>query len=113
MNAERCGPASQFLGWVKEGCYPFTPGFNVDPLPQSRSFFSMKLRHFINRLSRLNLNKAAREATALKKEFRRQDEELYRQGRGDEVLADRKKSLGLSNSGSTRLLTVNGVKIKS
>lgn len=73
----------------------------------------MNLRHLRTKLSRLNLNEAAREAVALKGQFRREDEELYRQGRDDEVLADRKKSLGITSSGTSKLLTVNGVSIKS
>ncbi len=59
------------------------------------------------------MNDAAREATALKAQFRRDDEELYRQGRGAEVLADRMKNLGVTGAGKTRLLTINGVKIGS
>ncbi|MBI5693758.1 MAG: hypothetical protein HZC55_27100 [Verrucomicrobia bacterium] len=71
----------------------------------------MKLRHLRTRLSRLDTTDAAREASALKAQFRREDEELYRQGRGAEVLADRMKNLGMSASKKTRLLTVNGTRI--
>jgi hypothetical protein len=56
---------------------------------------------------------AAREATTLKAQFRRDDDELCRQGRGAEVLADRMKNLGVTGTGRTRLLTVNGVTIGS
>ena len=56
---------------------------------------------------------AAGEATALKVQFRPDDEELYRQGRGAEVLADRMKNLGVTGASRTRLLTINGVKIGS
>jgi hypothetical protein len=71
----------------------------------------VKLRHLRTKLSRLDMSDAAREATALKAQFRRDDEELYRQGRGAEVLADRMKNLGVTETGRTRLLTVNGVRI--
>lgn len=73
----------------------------------------MNLRHLKTRLSRLNLTEAAREATALKAQFRREDGELCRQGRGAEVLADRMKNLGITDSSRARLLTVNGVRINS
>jgi hypothetical protein len=53
----------------------------------------MTLRNMFTAFSRLNLSKAAREAVALKAEFRREDDGLYRQARGAEVLADRKRSL--------------------
>ena len=72
----------------------------------------MNLRHLKTKLSRLNLTAAAREAAALKAQFRREDDALYRQGRGAEVLADRMKNLGLSGAGKTELVTVNGVRIK-
>ncbi|MDP3072765.1 MAG: hypothetical protein Q8N18_20900 [Opitutaceae bacterium] len=72
----------------------------------------MNLRHLRTKFSRLNLTEAAREATALKAQFRREDDELIRAGRGAEVVADRRKNLGLSESGKTKLLTVNGVRIK-
>ena len=72
----------------------------------------MNLCHLRTKLSRLNLNAAAREAAALKAQFRREDDELYRQGRGAEVLADRRKNLGLSEGGKVELVTVNGVRIK-
>lgn len=71
----------------------------------------MKWRHVLTKISRLNLTAAAREAATLKAQFRREDEELYRQGRGDEVLADRRKNLGIAPDGKTELVTVNGVRI--
>lgn len=85
----------------------------VDQAPGSDTVAAMKWRHLRAKLSRLNLTEAAREASALKAQFRREDEELYRQGRGAEVLADRKKNLGIADSGTTRLVTVNGVRIES
>ena len=72
----------------------------------------MNLRHLKTKLSRLNLTPAAREAAALKAQFRCEDDELYRQGRGAEVLADPMKNLGLSEAGKTELVTVNGVRIR-
>jgi hypothetical protein len=85
----------------------------IDPAVPTASVSPVNLRHFKTKLSRLNLTEAAREAVALKTQFRREDEELCRQGRGAEVVADRMKNLGISGSGETRLLTVNGVRIKS
>lgn len=60
-----------------------------------------------------HLSDAEKEAAALKAEFRREDEELYRQGRGAEVWADRMKSLGVTDGGTTRLVTVNGVRFRN
>lgn len=94
--------AGGFMGWKP-----------VDPCASLANVRTVNLRHLKTKLSRLNLTKAAREAAALKAQFRHEDEELYRQGRGDEVLADRKKNLGITGSGETRLLTVNGVRIDS
>ena len=73
---------------------------------------AMNMRHMFTAFSRLNLSRAAREAVALKTEFRREDEGLYRQGRGAEVLADRKRSLGGSLNTRAEVLTVNGVRVK-
>ena len=90
------------------------PGrLNVDPPPRLANVATVNLRHIKTELSRLNLNEAAREAAALKAQFRREDDELIRQGRGAEVIADRMKTLGVSTSGRTRLLTVNGSRIDS
>lgn len=91
----------------------FTVWKPIDPAEISRSVSTVNLRHLKTKLSRLNFTEAAREAVALKAQFRREDEELCRQGRGAEVVADRIKNLGISGSGETRLLTVNGVRIKS
>ena len=85
----------------------------IDPAAPTASVSVVNLRHLKTKCSRLNLTEAAREAAALKTQFRREDEELCRQGRGAEVVADRMKNLGSSGSGETRLLTVNGVRIKS
>ncbi len=85
----------------------------VDRATANANVPGVKLRHLRTKLSRLNLTEAAREASALKAQFRREDKELCRQGRGADVVADRMKNLGLTGSGETRLLTVNGVRIKS
>ncbi len=86
---------------------------SIDRAAPASIIANVNLRHLRTKLSRLNLTEAAREAAALKAQFRREDEELCRQGRGAEVIADRMKNLGLTGSGRTRLLTVNGVSIKS
>ena len=84
----------------------------VDRVLHSIHFPAINLRHIFTAFSRLNLSKAAREAAALKAEFRREDDELYRQGRGAEVLADRKRLLGGSLNTRAEVLTINGIKIK-
>jgi len=43
------------------------------------------MRYLRIKLSQLNFNEAAREATALKKQFCAEDEELYLQGRGADI----------------------------
>ena len=98
---------------LKLGTGRFSAWKPIAPVATKRSASPVNLRHFKTKLSRLNLTEAAREAVALKTQFRREDEELCRQGRGAEVVADRMKNLGISGSGETRLLTVNGVRIKS
>jgi len=85
---------------------------NAAGTPGGSNLSSMKLRHILTALSRLNLSKAARDAAALKAEFRREDEALYRQRRGAEVLADRKRSLGGSLNARAEVLTINGVRVK-
>ena len=91
----------------------FTAWKPIDPAATTRSVSPVNLRHLKTKLSRLDITDASREATALKAQFRRVDDELYRQGRGAEVLADRKKNLGVTGASRTRLLTVNGVTIGS
>jgi hypothetical protein len=88
-------------------------GMNIDPISTMARVVAVNLNHLRTKISRLNFTEAAKEASALKDQFRRDDGELYRQGRGAEVLADRRKNLGITGSGNTRLLTVNGVRIKS
>jgi len=84
----------------------------VDQVLHSIHLNAMNMRHMFTAISRQNLSKAAREAVALKAEFRREDEGLYRQGRGAEVLADRKRSLGGSLNTRAEALTINGIRIK-
>lgn len=98
--------------WIRHGVAPASSaGAEIDQTRIPPTVHGVKLRHPRTKLSRLDISDAAREATALKAQFRRDDEELYRQGRGAEVLADRMKNLGVTEPGRTRLLTVNGVRI--
>ena len=73
----------------------------------------MNLHRTVSKASRRNRIDAAQEAAALKGEFRRADEELFRQGRGAEVVADRKRLLGGNADSTAEVLTVNGVRIKA
>lgn len=68
----------------------------------------MKLRHLVSKLRRLDLNEAAREATALKVQFRREDQELLAQGRGDEIVARHYRNLGLTVGAKGKLVGFNG-----
>jgi hypothetical protein len=72
----------------------------------------MKLRHCINRLSRLNLTKADREVAALKAQFRAEDQELIRQGRGDEIARRNRRLMGIKDGAKTRLVGFNGVRFE-
>jgi len=67
-----------------------------------------KLRHFLSRLRRLDLTEAAREATALKEQFRREDMELLAQGRGDEIVARDRRLLGIREGAKFKLVGFNG-----
>ncbi len=71
-----------------------------------------KLRHFISKLRRLDLTKADREVTALKKQFRREDLELLAQGRGDEIAARNRRLMGIKDGAKTRLVGYNGVRFE-
>lgn len=90
-----------------------TGGMNIDQSTDLARFADVNLNRLSTKLARLNFTEAAREASALKAQFRREDEELYRQGRGSEVWTDRKKLLGGSAMDRAEVLTVNGVRIKS
>jgi hypothetical protein len=72
----------------------------------------MKLRHRINKLSRLNLTKADREIAALKAQFRAEDQELIRQGRGDEIALRNRRLMGIKDGAKTRLVGFNGVRFE-
>jgi hypothetical protein len=84
----------------------------VDPTASSATVSSMKARHLMTRLARLDLTKAAREATALKGQFRRDDQELLRQGRGDEVVARNRQLMGIKEGEKTRLVGFGGVRFE-
>jgi hypothetical protein len=71
----------------------------------------VNLKSLWTKLAWLNLTEAAREASALKAQFRREDEELNRQERGAEVWAERKRLLGGTESDRAEVTTVNGVRI--
>ena len=80
--------------------------------PRDHSEFIMKLRHLITRLSRLNLCKGTRETSALKAQFRAEDLELVRQGRGDEIAIRNRRLMGIADGAKTRLVGYNGVRFK-
>lgn len=86
---------------------------NIDQPCIVPSFRTVNLNRLWTRFARLNLTEAAREASALKAQFRREDEDLYRQGRGAEVWAERKRLLGGTESDRAEVLTVNGVRTRS
>ena len=66
----------------------------------------MNFRRFLTRITRLNLTAAAREAAALKAEFRWEDAKLSAEGRSAEVWADRTKNLGGDVNSRAELLTI-------
>ncbi len=72
----------------------------------------VKLRHFISKLRRLDLTQAAREATALKDQFRREDRELLAQGRGDEIAARNRRLMGIREGAKGKLVGFNGVRFE-
>ena len=80
--------------------------------PRGHSEFVMKLRHLITRLSRLNLCKATQETTALKAQFRAEDLELVRQGRGTEIAIRNRRLMGIADGAETRLVGYNGVRFE-
>jgi len=75
-------------------------------------FGPVKLRHLISKLRRLNFTKAAREATALKDQFRREDRELLAQGRGDEIAARNRRLMGIREGAKGKLVGFNGVRFE-
>jgi len=84
---------------------------NIDESGTLAWFPAMNLNRLRTMLARLNLTKAASEASVLKDQFCREDEEPYRQGREADVWADRGKLLGGSATDRAEVLTVNGVRI--
>jgi hypothetical protein len=84
----------------------------VDPTASPATIVTMKLRHFINKLSRLNLTKADREVAALKVQFRREDQELVRQGRGEEIALRNRRLMGIKEGAKGRLVGFGGVRFE-
>ena len=72
----------------------------------------MKVRHILNKLSRLNLTKADREVAALKDQFRREDAELRKQGRGAEIALRNRQLMGIKEGEKTRLVGWGGVRFE-
>lgn len=85
---------------------------NVDPHSSYATVSLVKLRHFNTKLSRLNLTKAAREAAALKADFRREDQALAAQGRGDEVWARNRRLMGIKEGARGRLVGFGGTRFE-
>ncbi len=84
----------------------------VDPAASPATVSTMKVRHILNKLSRLNLTKADREIAALKDQFRREDQELLRQGRGAEIVARNRQLMGIKEGEKTRLVGFGGVRFE-
>ena len=84
----------------------------VDPAASPATVSTMKLRHLINKISRLNLTKADREIAVLKDQFRREDQELLRQGRGAEIAARNRQLMGIKEGEKTRLVGFGGVRFE-
>lgn len=91
---------------------PKSAVIDVDPSHRLARFGSVKLRHFISKLRRLDLTQAAREATALKDQFRREDRELLAQGRGDEIAARNRRLMGIREGAKGKLVGFNGVRFE-
>jgi hypothetical protein len=72
----------------------------------------VKLRQVRTKLSRLNLNKAAREAVALKEQFRREDRELAAQGRHAEIWARNRRLMGIKDGERLRLIGFGGARFE-
>ena len=84
----------------------------VDAGRRPAGFSPVNLRHFISKLRRLDLTQAAREATALKDQFRREDRELLAQGRGDEIAARNRRLMGIREGAKSKLVGFNGVRFE-
>jgi len=74
---------------------------------------AMNLQRLKTKLARLNFSAAARESAAVKAELRRPDQALAESGRGREVLERNLRLLGGTSNGRGRLLTVNGVRVRT
>lgn len=67
-----------------------------------------KVRNSISKLHRADLTAADRETAVLKEQFRREDEELRAQGRGDEIVARNRRLLGIREGAKGKLIGVGG-----
>jgi len=84
----------------------------VDPTAPPATVSTVKVRHILNKLSRLNLTKADREIAALKDQFRREDAELRKQGRGAEIALRNRQLMGIKEGEKTRLVGFGGVRFE-
>ena len=73
----------------------------------------MNVQRLKTKLARLNFSAAARESAAAKAELRREDQALAESGRGREALERNLRLLGGNGNGRGRLLTVNGVRVRT
>lgn len=87
-------------------------GLKVDRSSLTSNLSFVNLRHLKTKLSRLNLNKAAREAAALKTQFRREDLALAAQGKEDEIWARNRRLLGIRAGAKGKLVGFNGVRFE-
>ncbi len=67
-----------------------------------------KVRHSTSKLHRADLTAADRETAELKAQFRREDDELRAQGRGDEIVSRNRRLLGIRAGAKGRLVGVGG-----
>ena len=68
----------------------------------------MKLRLLIRKLRRLTFTRAAREAVALKEQFRSEDRELLAQGRGFEIVARNRRLTDIRDNAKGKRGGFNG-----
>lgn len=67
-----------------------------------------KARRSTSKHHRADLTAADRETAKLKAQFRRDDEELRAQGRGDEIVSRNRRLLGIPEGASGKLVGVGG-----
>ena len=67
-----------------------------------------KVRHSNSKLHRADLTAADKETAELKALFRREDEELRAQGRGDEIIARNRRLLGIREGAESKLVGFGG-----